>query len=214
MVKLKWFGHSMWSVEKDEKKIIIDPFTDIGYPMPKNLTADIVISSHDHYDHNNFKLIIPPFQKITQIGTYQIQDIKVKLIEASHGRYNGKNLGDIYMILIIIDGLSVLHCGDLGTIPNEEVMAELDDIDILLIPIGGNYTINAEKALKFIDLCNAKYVFPMHYKTDKSTVEVETIDRFRSLVGKLEEINSDTFEIDPDEVRNSDNRRFFKLKYE
>ncbi len=213
MVKFKWYGHSMWSVSTDDKNIIIDPFSDIGYSLPKNLTADIVISSHDHHDHSNFKLLLPPFQKITQIGSYQIQDLRVKLIEASHGRFNGKNLGDIYMILLIIDGISILHCGDLGVIPNEEIIAEISDIDVLMVPIGGNYTLNAESAIEFTHLIKPKFVFPMHYKTDKVNIDIESMESFTELVPELETINSNEFPITKDDL-NKDKTRFIKLNYE
>ncbi|MDD4155872.1 MAG: MBL fold metallo-hydrolase [Candidatus Cloacimonetes bacterium] len=213
MVRFKWFGHSMWSIETEEKRIIIDPFSDIGYKLPTNLTADIVISSHDHHDHNNFKLFLPPFQKITQIGTYQIQDIRIKLIEASHGRFNGKNLGDIYMSLIFVDGISVLHCGDLGVIPNEETIADIADIDVIMVPIGGNYTLNAQTAYDFISLIKPKYVFPMHYKTSKIEIDIEPIDDFKSIVPNLEEIDSNVFNLDKKDLTEA-NTRFIKLNYE
>lgn len=213
MLKFKWFGHSMWNIVTENCSIIIDPFTDIGYPMPKNLTADMVISSHDHSDHNNFKLLIPPFKKITQIGSYQHMDMKIKLIEASHGRYNGKNLGDIYLILIYVNGMSILHCGDLGVIPDEETLCEIDDIDFLLVPVGGNYTLNAEGAKNFIDLIKPKVVFPMHYKTPKVKIEIEGIEPFLTYFPDAECLNSDFIEISKEEL-NTDRMRVIKLNYE
>ena len=214
MLTLKWFGHAMWSVETDNYRIVIDPFTNIGYDMPTDLTADVVVSSHEHFDHNNFKLILPTFQKITQIGSYQLKKCKIKLIEASHGVLNEKSLGDIYMILIYIDGYTILHCGDLGVVPDEALLKEIGTIDILMIPVGGQYTINAEQAKETIDLLNPALVFPMHYKTEKCNIEIiDTIEPFVNLYPNIERIDSDVFEISENTL-NKNKQRIIKLNYE
>ena len=214
MIKLRNFGHAMWGISTENCNIIIDPFTDIGFPMPVDLTADIVISSHEHFDHNNFKLITSPFKKITQIGKYQVQDVKVKLVEASHGKLDGKNLGDTYMSLVYIDGVSILHCGDLGEIPSGNVLNEIRDVDILFVPIGGKYTIDAEKAKELIELINPKIVFPMHYRVECSKVEIiDTIDPFLALYPNTEMIDSNVFEINEDMLKKAE-RRILALKYE
>ena len=211
-MKIKYFGHAMWEIATETTKIIVDPFVEIGYPMPENLTADIVIASHDHSDHNNFKLVIPPFQKITQIGTYTVKDAKVKMIESRHGVLEGRNLGDNFMSLITIDGITLLHCGDLGIIPEGETLNEIADVDILFIPIGGKFTINAQTAKELIELIEPKIVFPMHYRTEKSTVEIDDFEPFETLYPTVEKIDSDTFLVTKDEL--SSEMKIIKLNYE
>jgi len=214
MLTLKWYGHSMWSIFTNDCHIVIDPFTDIGFDMPENLSADIVISSHDHFDHNNFKLILPNFQKITQIGTYQLQNCKVKLIETSHGKLNDKNLGDTFLSLICINNASILHCGDLGIIPSTQTIKEIGTVDILLVPVGGQYTIDAAKAKEFIEIIQPRYVFPMHYRTAKSKIDIiDTIEPFVELYPNIEEINSNSIDIDT-EALNETEQRIVKLNYE
>ncbi|MCL2063740.1 MAG: MBL fold metallo-hydrolase [Candidatus Cloacimonetes bacterium] len=214
MLTLKWYGHAMWSLITENFHIILDPYANIGYEMPKELTADIVISSHEHFDHNNFKLILPNFQKISQIGTYQLTHCKVKMIEASHGRVNEKNLGDTYLIHITFDGVTLLHCGDLGVVLNEDLLKEIGEVDILFIPVGGHFTINAEKAKEVIELLTPKFVFPMHYKTEKSTIDfIETIEPFAELYPNMEKINSNIFEISKEDL-NKETQRILQLNYE
>ena len=214
MIKFRYFGHAMWGISTENCNIILDPFTDIGYPMPIDLKADIVISSHEHFDHNNFKLITPPFKKISQIGKYQVDDVKVKLIEASHGKLDGKNLGDTYICLVQIDGVSILHCGDLGEIPSDNVLKEIRDVDVLFVPVGGKYTIDAERAKELIELINPKVVFPMHYRVECSKVDIiDTIDPFLALYPNTEKINSNVFEISADALKNVE-RRILVLKHE
>jgi len=193
--------------------MIIDPFTDIGYPMPKELTANIVISSHEHYDHNNFKLILPPFQKISQIGTYQLKDIRVKLIEASHGRLDGKNLGDTYVVLIHMNGLSILHCGDLGVVPDDNILNDIGVVDVLLVPVGGKYTIDATMAKEVIELLSPKVIFPMHYRTECSKLDIiDTIEPFLALFPQTEKVDSDFFSVDK-EILNSGKTRIITMNY-
>ena len=195
MIKIKWFGHSMWKVSSPKCTIIIDPFTDIGFPMVGNLIADVVIASHDHYDHNNFKLIEGNPQKITQVGTYHIKDAIIKMIHSSHGQLDGKSLGDNCMSLIMIDGLSLLHCGDLGEFPDENTLSQIEDTDVLFVPVGGKYTLDAPKAKKFIELIKPKIIFPMHYRMEGTKVDIESINTFEKLFPNIEVLDTDTFEI-------------------
>jgi L-ascorbate metabolism protein UlaG (beta-lactamase superfamily) len=187
----------MWSVSTADVKVIIDPFSDIGYPMPKELSADVVIASHEHADHNNFKLIVPPFKKVSQVGTYHIKGIKIRLIEVSHGKLNGKKLGDTFLSIIYIDDMTLLHCGDIGEIPNQEVIDIIKDVDLLFIPVGGQYTIDANTAKELIEMISPKVVFPMHYKTADSKIDIiDTIEPFGVLFPEMETIDSDCVEID------------------
>ena len=204
MINITWFGHAMWKVATEKVSIIFDPFNDIGYPMPKNLTSNIVISSHEHGDHSNFKLLIPPFKKISQIGTYHIDDIRIKLIEASHGQFNGKKFGDTFLSLLTLENMTILHCGDLGSIPSDVIINEIEDIDILFVPIGGHYTLDAQSAKQFIELVKPKIVFPMHYKTEVSKIDgIEGIEPFLELFPETEKIDSNTTTI---------NKKSFKPK--
>ena len=214
MLTLKYYGHAMWSLFTESFHIILDPFADIGYEMPVELKADIVISSHEHFDHNNFKLIMPPFQKISQIGTYQLKDCKIKMIEATHGRLNEKNLGDTFLIHITYNKTTFLHCGDLGAVLNDDLLKEIGDIDILFVPVGGQYTINAAQAKEVIEQLSPKFVFPMHYKTPKSSIDIiDTIEPFAVLYPDMETITSNIFEISIDDL-NKQKQRIVKLNYE
>ena len=202
----------MWKISTKKCEIIIDPFTDIGYPMISPLTADVAIASHDHYDHNNFKAIEGVVQKITQVGTYQIKGVKIKMIESSHGRLDGRKLGDNYMSLILVDGVSLLHCGDVGEIPDEIALPQITETDIIFIPVGGKYTLDAVKAKQLIELINPKIVFPMHYRMKGSKVDIDSIDEFTKLFPNIETLDSDTFEVNKSNLPKF--QRIIKMNYE
>jgi len=214
MINIQWYGHSMWKVSTEKVSMVFDPFGDIGYPMPKDIITNIVISSHEHPNHSNFKLFpIQNYKKITQMGTYHLEDIKIKLIEVSHGQYNGKKLGDSFISIVKLDGISIIHCGDIGVIPNFDVMKEISDADILFIPIGGNLTINAELAKIIIDHIKPKIVFPMHYKTEVLKINnIEGVEPFLSLYPETEVVKSDNVNISKENF-NSKKIRIFKLDY-
>ncbi|MEA1973089.1 MAG: MBL fold metallo-hydrolase, partial [Candidatus Cloacimonadota bacterium] len=78
MYKIKWFGHSMWQIKFESITIIIDPFEDIGYKLPNNLKCNFVLSSHDHFDHNNFKLISGDYTLINEAGNFSKNGFKIK----------------------------------------------------------------------------------------------------------------------------------------
>ena len=214
MIIIKYFGHSMWSINTNSCNIIIDPYTDIGYNLNQELIADVVISSHDHFDHNNFKLITPPFQKVTQIGRYQIKDSKIQLIEASHGKIEEKSIGDTFLIHVEVEGVTMLHCGDLGEVPDDALLKKIGEVDILFIPVGGYYTIDANLAKEVIDLISPKIVFPMHYKTDVCKVEhIAPIDAFHALYPEME-ISTTTVFLTKKEYLKEEEQRIIKLQYE
>jgi len=214
MIVLKYLGHATWLIQTNHCNLILDPYTDIGYEMRQDLVADVVISSHDHFDHNNFKLVNPPFQKITQIGSYHIKETKIRLIEASHGRLNDKSLGDTFLIHIEVEDVKLLHCGDLGVVPDDDLLKEIGDIDILMIPVGGYYTINAAKAKEVIELLSPKIVFPMHYKTERSKIDfIDTIEPFHALYPNMEISDSNVFLTKKDYLLTTE-QRIVKLLYE
>jgi L-ascorbate metabolism protein UlaG (beta-lactamase superfamily) len=213
MIKIKYYGHSMWSVSNGSTNIIIDPFADIGYPLVENIIADVVISSHEHSDHNNFKLIVPPFKKITQVGSYIVKDVKVKLLQSNHGRFDGKNLGDNLLSIVEIDDIVLLHCGDIGVMPDEEELKNIPHIDILMIPIGGRFTIDAEQAKTLIELLKPVVVFPMHYRMTPSKVDgIDSIEPFKALFPNAENLGSDNISFSKDKLNTK--QRIIILNYE
>ena len=116
MLNIKWFGHSMWKIWNEKVSIITDPFTDIGYPMPENETADIILSSHDHFDHNNIQLIKGNPQVVNTKGKFEIKGVKIETFPVWHDETRGSERGNNLLMKFTISGKTFLHCGDLGHI--------------------------------------------------------------------------------------------------
>ncbi len=201
MINIKWFGHSMWKIWNENVSIITDPFTDIGYPLPKNETADIVLSSHDHFDHNNFDLISGDFPKINKEGKYNISGVEIEAIPTWHDEHKGEKRGKNLLMKFTLEGNTFLHCGDLGHDLDDETISQLGIIDVVFIPIGGFYTIDAETAKKIVDKIGPVITFPMHYKTEVLDFPISEKEVFLDLIPSYRKVESNILELKADDFQ-------------
>ncbi len=195
MIRVQWFGHSMWKIWTNDVSIVLDPFEDIGYPMPKNLTADIVTSSHAHYDHNNFALITGNPQIVNSEGNFEILGIKIKAIPTWHDAEEGAERGKNLLFKFELVGKTFLHCGDLGHDLSADVIGEIGKIDVLMIPVGGFYTIDAKTALNIVQNLNPKIIFPMHYKTEVLDFPIAYKESYLDLIDSFRKVDSNVIEL-------------------
>lgn len=180
----------MWKIWDEHISIITDPFTDIGYPLPENEKADIVLSSHDHFDHNNFKLINGDYFKVNKAGEFSHKGVNIKNIKTWHDTSEGKDRGDNLLMRFSIDGKTFLHCGDLGHMITKDILEQLGKIDVLLIPVGGHFTIDSLTAKKIADMIDPILTFPMHYKTDVLDFPISPKKEYLKLVNNHQHIDN------------------------
>ncbi|MDI6604715.1 MAG: MBL fold metallo-hydrolase [Thermoanaerobacteraceae bacterium] len=183
-MNIKWFGHSCFKITSDNGiSIVTDPFDkSVGYPMP-DVTADIVTSSHSHYDHNYFKAVKGKFEIVNTPGEHVVKGIRIKGINTFHDDEYGAKRGKNIVFLMKIDGMNLCHAGDLGHLLTEEQINEIGSVDILLIPVGGFYTIDDRQAVKVMEQLKPKITIPMHYKTPAINFPIETADNFLKMTG-------------------------------
>jgi L-ascorbate metabolism protein UlaG (beta-lactamase superfamily) len=180
---ITYLGHSCFRIRGREATIVTDPpVPTVGYKIGKP-SADIVTVSHQHYDHNNVAAVSGNPKVVEGPGEYEIQGARITGIASFHDPEGGKLRGKNTMYVIEMDDIVVAHLGDLGIVPTSEQVDELGNIDVLMIPVGGNYTMNASQAAETVNLLEPKIVIPMHFKTPVSTVEVEPVDRFLREMG-------------------------------
>ena len=177
-MKIQYLGHSCFKLtESTGKTIITDPYKGIGYELPEGLTADAVTVSHHHYDHDNVSAVTTP-EIIEGEGFYQLPGVEITGIKSYHDDEEGKLRGENTIFKFRMDGLDICHLGDLGEECTAELLELLLPVNILLIPVGGNYTIDAEQAKEYVDRIMPEVVIPMHYKTRNLTVDVEKAQAF------------------------------------
>lgn len=193
---IKWLGHSAFLIENSNgTKILTDPFDEtVGYKCCSE-KVDIVTISHHHFDHDyvdNLKYD----NVIDKTGTFNICGINIKGIPSYHDKMKGAKRGKNTIFTFDIDGYKVCHLGDLGYILSSDEIKELGPIDILIIPIGGNYTINGNEASELSKLIKSHIVIPMHYKTPLLSFELDGLENFLIHMKNGERVNSNTLVID------------------
>lgn len=170
---IKYLGHSSFLIKTKTAKIVTDPYDSemVGLKFPKT-EADIVTISHQHKDHNNIKAVQSPdsnFQPliIDMPGEFEKMGVRIFGFQSYHDKTKGSERGENILYKIEAEGISVLHCGDLGVIPEEGFLESIGDVDILMVPVGGFYTINSDEAVQLVKKIEPAIVIPMHYNSDK-----------------------------------------------
>lgn len=178
-MKIYWLGHACFLIAlSDGKKVITDPFDrKLGYPEPV-LDADIVTVSHQHFDHNAVEVISGKPDVVKQEGRHAFGDVTITGIPSYHDSSKGSQRGRNIIFVIEADGLKVCHLGDLGHVLEKGQEEKIGAVDVLLIPVGGFYTIGAAEAVKVVHQLNPKYVVPMHYKTGYIDFPITSADEF------------------------------------
>jgi len=178
-MKIRWLGHASFLLQaEDGKRIITDPFdTSVGYPVKEN-EADIVTVSHDHFDHNYISAIKGNPQVIRSAGEHNIAGVIIKGLSAFHDASKGSQRGKNIIFSIAIDGMNVVHLGDLGHTLDEAELKEIGKVDILLIPVGGFFTINFADADEVVRQIKPRIAIPMHYKTSAISFPIDGVERF------------------------------------
>jgi len=209
-VAVRWWGQGMVSIETYwNLRVVIDPYaTRIGYDDPQ-LSADLVLVTHNHPEHNNVELVTGSPQVVRGLEAdgsvrkvHHVLDrmpneekpswrdtrlrvarsphaIQVTSIPAWHDDKEGRERGATAMFLLEVDGVRIVHCGDLGqTRLTDEQMEALGRVDLLLIPVGGRYTIDGQQAATIVRQIKPRRVVPIHYKTPVLTFDLQTADSF------------------------------------
>ena len=173
---------------------MIDPFSkEIGLKPPK-IKDDIVLVSHGHDDHNNVDEINPEAFLINTPGEYEKKGIAIRGISSYHDKTEGKERGLNIIYVIKAEEMTICHLGDLGQEKlTESQVDDIGDVDILLVPVGGNYTINYKEAIGVISQIEPKIIIPMHYKLKDLRVEIEGPEKFVKELGLTpEKVDSST----------------------
>ncbi|HHY03633.1 MAG TPA: MBL fold metallo-hydrolase [Thermoanaerobacterales bacterium] len=212
-MKIRWFGHACFLFEsKDGTKIVTDPFDgSVGYKVPK-IEADILTVSHDHYDHNYVEGVQGDPQIIRSEGEFEVCGIKIKGVSAFHDEVKGEKRGSIIIYVFEIDGLKICHLSDLGHLLSKAQIEEIGKVDVLLTPVGGTFTIDAEGAVAVVEQLSPKLVIPMHYKTPAVSMPIDPVDDFTEKIGQGRQLDSTSIDITKEDL--GDEMQVVILNYE
>jgi L-ascorbate metabolism protein UlaG (beta-lactamase superfamily) len=184
---ITWQGHSFFKIQDktgtDGITVATDPFNASIGLKPANFEADIVTISHNHEDHNNISALRGNPYVIDTAGEYDVKGILIEGIESFHDDKKGAERKKNIIYRIEIDDVTVVHLGDLGHVLENKQLEKLERTDILMIPVGGKYTINAVNAVEIINQLEPRIIIPMHYKMPGLKIELDELDKFIKELG-------------------------------
>ncbi len=181
-MRIRWHGHSCFEIGDGEKKLITDPHdgSSIGINPPQ-VEGDIILVSHDHYDHNATRQVQKASSEvIEEVGERSVNGVKIEGIDSYHDKKGGERRGENIIYTFEMDGTKFCHLGDLGHDLEKETLEDIGDIDFLFVPVGGTFTIGPEEAKEVIDMIEPKIAVPMHFKTAGLSLDIKTIEPFLS----------------------------------
>jgi len=201
-MKIQWLGHSSFKLEESTgTTIVTDPYNNIGFDMPK-IHADAVTISHNHKDHSNINAVLGKPKIFNKAGVYDFKGVHITAIPSFHDEELGNQRGENLIFKYRMDGVEICHLGDIGHKITPEIIELLVPVNVLLIPIGGNYTISAETAKEYVDVLMPDIVIPMHYKVKNISIDVDKPDLFLKLFDdeKITVTEQNIVEIDRDDL--------------
>lgn len=203
-MKIKWNGHASFTITSSEGTVFVtDPYDPSGYggvltyDQVKD-SADAVLVSHDHADHN-FVEGLPGSPKVVR-GPDQVGNVQIKGIPTHHDESNGSERGDNTIFAFPIDGINICFAGDLGHQLSSEQVGAIGPVDLLLLPVGGTYTVDADSAVKVAEALNPRLIIPMHFKTAKCDLPIAGVDGFLEKMATVKKLRQSEIELTADTI--------------
>lgn len=178
-MKITYLGHSSFLLEMSGTRIVTDPFGAVGFDFPR-VSADVVTVSHGHYDHCNTAAVGGAAAILDKKGSYTAGGVQITAVPCFHDDAGGAKRGGNLIFRFAGEGLTVCHLGDLGEPCTGELVAKIGQPDVLLIPVGGHYTIDFARAKEYVERLSPAVVIPMHYKTKGLLIDIGGVEPFLS----------------------------------
>jgi len=185
-MEITWLGLSCFRLRGRDRTVLTDPYSKSSGHNLGRPTADIVTVSHPHLNHNNVSAVGGEPKVVAGPGEYEIGGVVITGITTFHDGEGGRKRGRNTAYVIEMENVVVCHLGDLGHIPGTEQIEAMDNVDVLLVPVGGETTINAAQAVEVVNLVEPKIVIPMHYRTEAGGANLDAVDKFRREMGVKE----------------------------
>lgn len=185
-----WYGQACFRLKGKNASVVIDPYDPdfTGLKLPKDLQSNVVLTTHDHKDHNFVSAVTGSQStepmKFSEPGEYEVSGVVITGIDSFHDNSGGTERGKNIIFHLLFDNLDIVHLGDLGqTKLTESQIADIGQTDILLIPVGSIYTIDSKQASDIVSQLEPRIIIPMHYKIEGLKFELEGVDSFLKEMG-------------------------------
>jgi len=207
-MKIKWNGHASFTITADDGTVIVtDPYDPSGYGgvLKYDMVtdkADGVLVSHDHLDHNYVEGLTGSPTILKKSG--EVKAIQVRGVDTYHDESEGSERGANTVFSFAVDGINICFVGDLGHQLTQDQINAIGDVDLLLVPVGGTFTVDAAGAADVAKALGAKLTIPMHFKTDKCELPIGVVDDFLALVPNVKELNQSEIDLSSDKLPDVD----------
>lgn len=181
---INWLGHASFLIDSPAGRIITDPLNKKSGYQEYQQPVDIATVSHQHWDHNAVQHLQGNPTVISTIGQFEIGSVIIKGVESFHDAAGGLERGRNIIFKLMLEGLEIVHLGDLGQVLEPVQIEAIGHVDILFLPVGGVYTIDASQALIVAKQLQPSIIIPMHYKTRHLSFELEPLEKFTSQFDK------------------------------
>jgi len=182
--KLEWYGHSYMVLECSNTRIAVDPHDGGSLNLPEyRVNADYALISHNHFDHNAVEMLnLPSKDRIVKWrkGEYTLGGARITAVELPHDPMGGSLRGKTVAYRIECGDIIFSYLGDIGD-PEPEGLDLFEASDVLAVPVGGTYTINAYQAWSIVERLKPRIVLPVHYWIEKSTLPLDPLDLFLNI---------------------------------
>jgi L-ascorbate metabolism protein UlaG (beta-lactamase superfamily) len=204
-MKIKWLGHSAFLITSETgPRIITDPYdtgrNDLKYGDIKE-SADIVTVSHEHSDHANTAAIKGKPRVLRSSG--KVDGIQFTAVPSFHDDTEGSQRGKNTIFCFEVDGVKLCHAGDLGHILSEKQVKDIGAVDVLMLPVGGFYTIDAAMATRIVEQLHPKVIIPMHFKNERNTFPIAPVSDFLKFKKDIKKFQTSEIEIQPGSLPSS-----------
>ncbi len=203
-MKIEWLGHAAFIItSRDGTRILTDPYESGGFYgsvayTPIREKVDAVTISHAHGDHRHVPAGLGQETLVIRDKiNASVKGINIKSVDSFHDSAGGRERGSNSIFIFDVDGIRVVHFGDLGHMLDDKQLKELGNVDVALLPVGGNFTIDANAANEVIKKLKPKIVIPMHFKTDKVGLDIDSVDIFLENKKDVERLKVSEIEITP-----------------
>lgn len=196
-MNIRWLGHSCFIFTNQEGvRVLTDPFDNsVGYPTP-SVETDIVTVSHHHFDHDAIQVLPGKPQVVDGQGRHTVSGLTIEGTATFHDSEQGVKRGKNTVFSFTLDGLHIVHLGDLGHPLTPEHLADIGPVDIACVPVGGFYTIDAGQAYEIVQQLNPKVILPMHYKPNEAvSLPIAGVNDFLKYFTQVKKVK--TLEITP-----------------
>lgn len=195
-MKIKYLGHAAFELTlEDGRKLVFDPYESGAYGGalaygPIKGEYDVAVVSHDHADHFSESVTSRAGSVVDSAGEFDLDGIKVKAIPTFHDESGGSERGKNLISIVETEGVRIAHLGDLGHPLSDEEALALKGIDVVLVPVGGHFTIDSKTAADLVSAIEPKMVIPMHFKTEKVDFPIAPVDGFAGLMDDVDRTGS------------------------